>query len=319
MTVTLTNPYVAKAHQYKGQIHCHESTNPPDDGSNTPTEVVTAYDTAGYDFVSITGHDLVVPDPAVPGLDILYITGDEIDSSLPTAYGHHISCNGLAAHIVPVTIQQVIDDAVAGGAFCHMAHPHYTGSGWSKAELTTYVSYHAIEIYNNIAEINRMEVGNAEDKWDYILSLFDRDPIWGVAVDDMHVVGTAQLNKAWVLVNADTLTEAAILTQLKAGNFYSSTGPSLAITVSDFVVTATTGESARFDWIGRNGSLLQSTDSVTSDTYGAVGNEGYIRVRVKLGELFAWSNPIMVTGDAAILPPKMYRNLRRMRKVLRRY
>jgi predicted metal-dependent phosphoesterase TrpH len=42
-------------------------------------ELVTAYRSADYDFVAITDHDYVTPDPKVEGM--LFITGNEVTST----------------------------------------------------------------------------------------------------------------------------------------------------------------------------------------------------------------------------------------------
>ncbi len=71
-----------------------------------------------------------------------------------------------------------------------------------------------------------------EEIWDKVLTA--GLPIWGVAVDDSHhfkgEFGPQRINpgRGWVMVKAEGLDEDSLLNSLQAGDFYSSTGITLA-------------------------------------------------------------------------------------------
>lgn len=56
------NPYkYKKENVYKGQIHCHSNNS---DGRTTPQEVIDSYANAGYDFITITDHNVITEQPS---------------------------------------------------------------------------------------------------------------------------------------------------------------------------------------------------------------------------------------------------------------
>ncbi len=282
MPITLTNPLVPKAHQYKGGLHCHTTES---DGTGTPTEMAQAYKDAGFDFFSITDHNLFTPDPELAG--ILCITSEERGTA---GGGGEITCTGISTVIsINTPWQDVIDAILAQSAIPFMCHPNSALRPWSVANLLTITDYLGVEVWNSIVPAGQQ---NAEDVWDSLLSNWVN--VWGVAVDDAHSV--AEVGSICVMVNSDTLTVADILANIRAGNFYSSTGATLSVTISGGVITATTDSSSTIAWIGNNAKALRTTNGVTTDTYTPDGSEKYVRVKITRdsdGD-FAWSNPITV-------------------------
>jgi hypothetical protein len=278
----IITPYVTKGHEYKGQLHAHTTNS---DGTDTPYALVTAYETAGYDFVAITDHNYLTPDPGVNG--ILHVSGVEETAESD----HHVVSIGPTAEVNLHSIQSIIDAILADHAVPILAHPNVAKYGWTDDELERYTGYVAIEIYNALASPH----ANAEDRWDTILSRNMRS--YGIAVDDCHHYGPS-CNRGWVKVFADNLTSNAIIDALRNGDFYSSTGPTLCVSVSHNIITAETDSLGTIEWIGSGGETLRSTSNVVSDSYAAVGNEVYIRIRITRNSDHknAWSNPLYPRG-----------------------
>jgi hypothetical protein len=275
--VNIISPYETKTNEYKGQLHTHTTGS---DGADTPTALETAYEAAGYDFVAITDHDVLTADPIVAG--ILHLDGVEESTDKG-----HIVCINPDATTASTSAQAVIDDCTADDAFIFLSHPNRTANPWTTSELERIDGYFGMEVYNNST------VSNSEDKWNDVLTKKVRS--YATAGDDCHNVSTGNFNKGWVQVFADSLTEANIVDSLKRGDYYSTTGATLAISVSEKVITATTGASATIDWIINEGVVAQ-TSSGTSATYTVNGNEVYVIVkitRISDGKE-AWSNPIYV-------------------------
>jgi hypothetical protein len=295
--MTIVNPYSKpKANWYKGQIHCHTTNS---DGSDSPTALMTAYKNAGFDFVSITDHNYLTPDPGVSG--ILFIPGIEA-----TLYAGHITITGAnsmytgldANHVignvgtVDIQPQPIIDFYRKLGAYVSMAHPTYAPKPWTDAELAGIRNYNAIEISNGLNSKNEaISVDN-------FFGTYGKANL--NAVDDCHSISSAAFNNGWVMVNADELTQEAILQSLKEGNYYASRGVDLQINQSGRTITATTQLPAAIKWYScKNdnvGVVLKTDTNATSSTYDIKGDEGYVRVEITRDSdsMTAFSNPIYV-------------------------
>jgi hypothetical protein len=181
---------------------------------NHPLEVVIAYKNAGYNFISITDHNYVTPDPGAKG--ILFITGNEITND----FGDITTINVTSVPPNHTDAQAAIDWTKAQGGLAWLAHPNQPVKPWTFEEMAALEGYHGIEVFNP----NNYGV-NADEKWDYVLTNLDRE-ISAIAVDDCHnVEDLNSINCGWVMVFADSLTKAEILNSLERGNFYSTQGP----------------------------------------------------------------------------------------------
>jgi len=278
--IGLESPYFETGSVYKGQLHCHTTNS---DGAQSPLEVVTAYKSAGYDFMVITDHDYVTPDPKVK--HILFITGNEVSSSL----GHITTIN--VSSVPPSRkAQKVVDWTKNQGGLVWLAHPNYGANfGWTIREVSSISGYHGIEVYNT--KVNSY----AEEKWDYVLTDLNRK-INAIAVDDCHdIKNPKQFNGCWVMVFADSLTKIDILESLEKGNFYSTQGPIInAVKAEGNTISIKLKQTSNVTWIGAGGSVLQETTSVMGDSYVARGNEKYVRIRVESSG-YAWTNPIYIS------------------------
>lgn len=280
-TVVITNPYAeSKAHTYKGQLHCHSTGS---DGADTPTALVTAYKNAGFDFISITDHDVLTADPGVSG--ILFIPGVE-----ETATEGHIGAINVTQNQTATAGQSIIDAIIADGGIPIINHPNIASYIWTDTELASVEEYYAIEVYNGLSGGS---TDYAEDKWDTVLS--NGVKAFGVATDDSHNIATV-LGKGFIQVHADENTIPAIVDSIKRGNFYASQGATLTVSQNGLVLTATTGASATIEWITSGGTVAKTTTTATTDTYTITGNERYVRVRVTRDSdgKKAWSNPVWV-------------------------
>jgi hypothetical protein len=278
--IKLESPYFERAGVHKGQLHGHTSNS---DGAQSPLEVVTAYENAGYDFMVITDHDYVTSDPGVAG--ILFITGNEVTSSLG-----HITTINVPSVNPSREAQEAVDWTKNQGGLVWLAHPNYDNDfGWTIGEISKITGYHGIEVYNSKTD------SYAEEKWDYILTDLDRK-ITAIAVDDCHdVKNPNQFNGCWVMVFSDSFTKAEVLDSLEKGNFYSTQGPIInSVETEGNTISIKLKQTSNVTWIGAGGAILQETTGVTADKYIVQGKEKYVRIRVE-NSGYAWTNPIYVS------------------------
>ncbi len=311
--ITLESPYKEgdEYSEYLGQTHSHykpdvEGWSKIFNGEPTPVFTEELYKDAGYDFVALTEHDELVPDPGVEG--ILHITDSEEDTHSPD--DNHILAIGVQAPIDESQSEQDrIDDIVVdqdGVAF--LSHPNSKMYDWSITDLTERKKYHGIEIFNGVGNFlkNFKPIWGdylSTDKWDQLLSA--RKPgagRWGSAGDD-YTPGDGGFDRAGVIVLAKNLNQEEILQNIKDGNFYAVQGsgaPRIKVKTSGLNINVTSNKEGDIKFIGKNGTLLKEEKDVQASTYTVRGDEIYVRVEVEAGGKKAWSQPIAVESKKTI-------------------
>ncbi|MBA4136215.1 MAG: hypothetical protein C0518_02730 [Opitutus sp.] len=123
--------------------------------------------------------------------------------------------------------------------FPHLNHPNYRW-GVTPEELMRVQGEKFFEIYNGHSGVRN--AGDAthlstEKMWDVVLAHrlteLKLEPMFGIATDDAHHYHTIQLGqenagRGWVVVRAASLTPEALIAAMEAGDFYASTGVTLA-------------------------------------------------------------------------------------------
>jgi predicted metal-dependent phosphoesterase TrpH len=300
--ITLHNPWVQKNATYRGALHCH-STNSLD-GQVSPYNVSRAYLDQGFNFVAITDHNTLTSYTPIAG--ILALSGEEVSTSLvfpPTNYtnlsGHIVAIN-IKTMITPlITPQTAIDTINSQGGIAILAHPTspIPSQFFSNETLKTLTNYSFMEITNS-------DAATAIKLYDKLLS--SGKVIWAVGSDDSHTLSAVN-QKGSVIVNANTLTIEDVISNLRAGNFYVTTGrgdPATpedarisSITVSGLTITVKVPEASTIQWIMKNGVVAKPTTGVLQDSYTVRGDEKYVRVMTTLSSnenKHAWSQPILI-------------------------
>ena len=184
-------------------------------------------------------------------------------------------------------------------------HPNF---GWAVTtdELRQVKNNRLFEIFNGHPQVNNLGGGGVpgtEAAWDAILT--SGTLLYGIAVDDAHTFkdpGTPAVagpGRGWVMVRAPRLEPRAILDAMERGDFYATTGVTLAdyqasATSISLKVAASTFAKYRIQFIGGGGKLLSET-AAASATYSFTGTEGYVRARVlESNGMVAWTQPVMV-------------------------
>ncbi len=318
---------------YRGNTHAHTLNS---DGDSPADVVVRWYRERGYHFTFITDHEFVTdvaPLNALFGATgrFLVISGQEItqrvaDPAHPDgARQAHVNALGIARAIRPIgerniatgtTIAATYARHVAaireGGGVPQVNHPNFR---WSvpMVEMLELPDSTLFELWNGHPAVYNLGGADSAGRWMPATealwdSLLTRGRLlFGVADDDSHSfrpqdaenTDLARPGRAWIMVRADTLTVEAILSALRRGDFYSSTG----VTLRDYRVEgrevrleiAPSGDRRYLtEFIGRGGQMLASATG-TSARYAIRGTEGYVRVRVTdSGGRRAWTQPLRV-------------------------
>lgn len=288
-----------------------------------------------------------------PG-EFAFITGEEITDRYQSHPFHMNAVNiqelieprsgATPSEVIQNNLNAVLDQGVRSGrhVLAHINHPNFrygitvedilplryaTGEGF----FELYNGHHGVE---NYGDAHRMGL---EKMWDVILSKRiaegDAALMYGIANDDAHsftrweVGETSNPGRGWVMVRASRLTPDTIVSAMKQGDFYSSTGVTLSLleTSAESIaleVLAEPGVEYTIEFIGtRRGADLQGrpvpnlpedlqgraslrySDDIgvvlashrgPSASYRATGDELYVRARVTSSK--AHPNPFQA-GD----------------------
>jgi histidinol phosphatase-like PHP family hydrolase len=285
---------------WRGNLHAHSSRS---DGALPPEEVARLYQEAGYDFVAITDHFKtkygfpLTDTRTLRSGGFTTLIGAELHAPRTEFSAEwHIIAIGLPLNFPPPgpaeTGPELARRAKAAGAFIGMAHP--CASLLTLACAESLDAADAVEVYNALAARE-----DRADSWhlsDVLLARGHR--LNAYAADDAHFQpGDPPGCAAWVQVRAESLDPDALLVALKAGRYYSSTGPEIhAISLrGDNLIVRCTPASKVAVTGGVPGVQLQQGDELTECTLPLYGFEAsaYLRVTVTDADgARAWSNPI---------------------------
>ena len=233
---------------YRGNLHTHSSRS---DGGMPVDAVCRAYQQQGYDFLAVTDH--FRPQYGFPVVDttpyrtesFTTLIGAELHApALENGQIWHMVGVGLPFDFAPPTENEtgpeLAQRAVDAGAFVVLAHPEWYGA--SLADLRSIPCAHAIETYNEACG----RLNDRADSWGMVDRLLTEG--WKVlttGADDAHFRHVMTVKDAepvdvvasgigedapagfgcWVWVRSPALDPDALLTALKAGDFYTSQGP----------------------------------------------------------------------------------------------
>ncbi len=299
---------------YKGNLHAHSTAS---DGKKSPAEVAAIFKKHGYQFIVLSDHDIYIrtdeynsagfivlpgmekfgPEPH-PDKNLGFHLGviDDPSASAEHRYAH-LQKFSLPAWSGMESLQHVIDEMKAHGNIVMYNHPEWSMNHFHHLEQVN--GYFALEIYSQDCAPNpQLSYGTAY--WDYLLRRGRR--VFGVAADDSHAYDEEAVIKdyvgGWVMVQAEELTQQAIVASLKQGRFYASTGPEIhALSVEDGYVKVACSECRfiQFKSFEERGKILYNKDAspITEGRMKLRDDIVYIRVEcVGFDGHVAWSNPI---------------------------
>jgi len=291
--------FTAEGRWYRGNLHLHTTHS---DGRLSPAEAVQMYRRRGYDFLAITDHwHLTDPDELEAGDDFLLVPGEEINGYHEPADMIWHAVGLFPEREVPRTVDQPpqwgIDALREVGADAVLAHPYWSGN--QVDEILALEGLFAIEIYNTTCQRGPGR-GHSLVHWDGLWHAERR--LWGLAVDDAHRPPYDGL-QGWIILKAPALTLQAVREALRAGHFYSTTGPEikhLAIEDGHVSVRCSPCEAIRAQsnrWMGRSAYADAEFGGpghpLTEARLPIIDEAAYVRVTcTDAAGHSAWSNPI---------------------------
>ncbi|MEC9095625.1 MAG: hypothetical protein VX776_03270 [Planctomycetota bacterium] len=119
----------------------------------------------------------------------------------------------------------------------HLNHPNF-GYAVTAEDLAAVVQERYVEIYNGHPGVNVLgdeDHASIEKIWDIAntlrLTQLSAPPLFGVGTDDSHHYhgrGTSRPGRSWIMVRCEQLDPDAITEKISQGDFYSSSGVTLA-------------------------------------------------------------------------------------------
>lgn len=312
--------YVNRAHSsYKGNLHLHTTWS---DGSLPAAETVEVFKAKGYHFVCISDHDVYARTEEFNTDRFITLPGMERGGLNPVADrdpGYHFGVlddpdaqpiqkrfDHLERFPVPLpwegdhSPQLLIDEMVAHGNLVIFNHPEWHLTRFE--DMVRYDGFFAIEIYNHATEWSPISSYGAA-YWDHALQNGKR--VFGIAADDSHAHdrnwAMSEYGGGWVRVQAEELTPRAIVASLKAGRFYSSTGPEihdLRVEDGQLIVECSPCKLIMFKAFPLRGPFVGDFEHGLPQTIASMPIEPemhYIRVEcIDFEGHVAWSNPVFV-------------------------
>lgn len=299
--------FAAPGRFWKGNLHTHSNLS---DGALDPAEVCRRYQAAGYDFMALTDHFVglwnypLVDTRGWRTEGFTTLIGAELHAgAMENGEMWHILSVGLPLDFAPPDTPDfrpqagqesgpmLAARAAAAGAFVAIAHPQW--SALTLRDARSLVAAHAVEVYNHGCRAGADRgcgLGIAD------LLLAEGRKISLIATDDAHFTEPDQFG-GWVMVRAEENTPEALLAALKAGAFYSSTGPEIhdlqidgdrlhvACSPCDTVILQGTGTAA----VAVHGEGMTQAEVPLA----RVARSPWLRVTVRdANGARAWSNPL---------------------------
>lgn len=300
---------------YKGNLHTHTTTS---DGDSAPLTVARWYRDNNYDFLVLSDHNKYNTISSIQTtLDnenaqtghkrLLLIPGEEISDVYGSTKVHlgGINTSGLVGPQGGTSIANVIQrctDAIKlKGGLPVINHPNLSGSPIPSGSVFAVKNLKFLELYNGHPSARNGGGDGLVSMGDYWDDLLSRPRlIWGIAADDAHHFTTwgsdrSNPGRAWVVVNAPSLTAANIVASLSAGKFYASTGVVYSnVSTANNVLSMSLSGAGPFTttFTGKDGVVLK-TDTTANPSY-TLPTAGQLYVRAKTNASYgsAWTQPL---------------------------
>ena len=222
MPFQLIDPYSnPRGAWVRGNLHCHTREN--SGCASVPLmRVARTYREGGYGFLAVTDHDRVTDVSPQSALhpEMVFLQGFEYSSQENVLF---IGETVPPLHALPLTEALARADGLLT-VICH-PRPSLSADYWTVPMIMALSPAPVgMEVYNGHYNHHSPMWGSTNplytDTWDQILTLGRR--LWGFANDDFH--DPRDYGRAFNMVLTERADATSLLSALKAGRFYASTG-----------------------------------------------------------------------------------------------
>ena len=316
----------------KGNIHTHTTES---DGDADPKSVMKWYKDHEYDFLVITDHNhrtIIDFDNNNPQSEkeLVLIPGEEVTAHVLEDFAKNILNYGvdgkIPIHINGIDIKKVVEpihtkdivttlqaniDAIKNaGGLVSLNHPNYKWA-FDHTQISKLKNVDLLEIFNGHPAVNVYgAVGkySCEQIWDNVLS--NGQKIFGVATDDSHHYHDFAYNKSnpgrgWIVAKVKELAKNNIVSAIKSGDFYASTGIEMEnIIINNNVMeleikpeigwTHNSNMQYRIDFITQNGQVIKQINDIKAKC-NLENHSGYVRATISSSSgPKAWIQPVYI-------------------------
>lgn len=278
----------------RGNLHMHTTRS---DGRLSYEDAVARYEQAGYDFIAVTDH-WVRSEKGTTAGGMLLLSGCEYNIGETVQEGvYHIVGVGMehapALERTEKSPQRIIDEIRAAGGVAILAHPAWSlNSAEDVARLTGLCG---TEIYNTTSAVPPNVRPYSGLFVDQLASLGVLLPCMGA--DDAH----RYVNDATVcsiMVHAREKSHEAVMEAIRAGDFYATMGPSVALTVENGEAVVTCSPAAQVEFHSDavwNDRRVTQGEGITTARCRLLPFETFVRAEVVDSEgRRAFSSPVRV-------------------------
>lgn len=302
-----TGPFSEDGTWLRCALHAHTRNS---DGELPPAELIGHYEAAGFDVLAITDHWIRTDEPSTERLLVLPSTELNAQAGGPKHDAHVLALGIEADPERPgdgfAALAETVDWVHAHGGVAFLAHTYWSGLRTDQFEGCPGLV--GLEVWNAGCEL---EVGRGDAALHWDEALERGRLLFGIAVDDSHHPGYDSA-LAWVWARCAERSREAVLSALREGRFYSSTGPRIdALSVDDGAVVVRCSPAASVTLLagrrrgarantGANGYLHRAEILETADDGGITSvrlerprGAPYGRVEVTGADgTRAWTNPL---------------------------
>ena len=301
---------------FKANLHCHSVKS---DGKMTVEKIKEEYKKRGYSAVAFTDHDAIHNNSHLTDGEFIAITAAELTVKVdPTVSDVKMKCAHMNFYAMeagnsttpcyskiydkfgkawseevrfdedyrrvysPEGINEMIRIGHEKGFLVSLNHP-----SWSLQNATDYLSYEGfdfIEICNTACQ----NMGYTDDENVFNDMVVNGKTVFCTAADDNHNYGGFEYPETdsfgnWVMIDAPSLDYSTIMTSLKNGEFYASSGPEIySLTKDGMQITVKCSEAESISLITdsrkRSKLRLKEGESVTEASFEL--KEGYTKFRI---------------------------------------
>ena len=264
-----------------GQLHVHTTNS---DGVYPPATVAQRMKDAGYDFWTITDHNLITPNPNVN--DLIWLCNSYED----TRKTFHSNVFNADAVFNNNNINHLTD---------HFFHKEnglvmYDHPDWTKL-------YQSDNFIKNIAKgLSFVEVynfpGSTQTDRAFDILLSNGHKVWATATDDYH--NDSHLKKGWVIAYSESRNPNDIMFALLTGCFVASSGFSIkSVELIGNTIKIGTGNSSAVTTFYKENRTVLATITGNEAKYEITGNEKFVRaVSQDASGKKCWIQPYFILG-----------------------